>query len=132
MVAMTTELYLLASSVVLGLVHIILASHAANLQRGYRWSASARDDIAAPLNGVAARLERSARNYLETFTFFASAVMLCTATGRHNWMTVAGAHLYFWGRLAYLPLYAFGIPVVRSLAWYLAIIGIGLIAAALF
>jgi uncharacterized MAPEG superfamily protein len=47
-------------------------------------------------------------------------------------MTVAGAHLYFWGRLAYLPLYAFGIPVVRSLAWYLAIIGIGLIAAALF
>jgi uncharacterized MAPEG superfamily protein len=33
---------------------------------------------------------------------------------------VWGAQLYFWGRLAYLPLYALGVFLVRSLAWNLA------------
>jgi hypothetical protein len=40
--AMTLELKLLALSIVLGLVQIVLGSHAASLQRGYAWSASSR------------------------------------------------------------------------------------------
>src|SRR5262245_29392543 len=129
---MTTELYLLAASIFLGLAHIILASHAASWQRGYRWTASARDEAVPPLSGMAGRLERASRNYLETFTFFAAAVILATATGHRNWMTVAGANLYFWGRVAYLPLYALGVPLVRSMAWNVATIGIVLIVLALF
>jgi hypothetical protein len=39
---MTLELKLLAFSIVLGLVQIVLASHAASLQRGYAWTASSR------------------------------------------------------------------------------------------
>ena len=129
---MTTELWLLAASIFLGLAHIVVASHAASWQRGYRWTASARDEVVPPLNGLAGRLERAMRNYLETFTFFAAAVLLAAATGRHNWMTVAGAHLYFWGRVAYLALYALGVPLVRSLMWNVATIGIVLIVVALF
>jgi uncharacterized MAPEG superfamily protein len=41
---MTLELKLLALSIVLGLVHIVLASHAASLQRGYVWTAGSRDE----------------------------------------------------------------------------------------
>jgi uncharacterized MAPEG superfamily protein len=129
---MTTELWLLAGSIFLGLAHIVVASHAASWQRGYRWTASARDEAVLPLNGLAGRLERAMRNYLETFTFFAAAVILAVVTGRHNWMTVAGAHLYFWGRVAYLVLYALGVPLVRSLMWNVATIGIVLIVVALF
>ena len=44
---MTFELRILALSVVLGLVQIVLASHAASLQRGYLWTASSRDEVAA-------------------------------------------------------------------------------------
>jgi uncharacterized MAPEG superfamily protein len=128
---MTIELVLLACSIALGLVHIVLASHAASLQRGYRWSASARDEVKPPLAGVAGRLQRACRNYLETFAFFAAAVLIANAAGRHNWMTTAGAQLYFWGRVAYLPLYAFGIPLIRSLAWNVATLGIVLILLAL-
>jgi hypothetical protein len=41
-VQITLELEILAASVVLGLVHIVAASHSASLQRSYRWTASAR------------------------------------------------------------------------------------------
>ena len=72
---MTTELRMLALSVVLGLVHIILSSHAASLQRGYRWTASSREEPVPPLTGVAGRLDRALRNFLETFPLFAAAVL---------------------------------------------------------
>src|SRR5215475_4604778 len=129
---MTLELTLLALSVVLGFVHIVAASHAASLQRGYRWSASARDDPVEPLHGVAGRLDRALRNFLETFPLFAAAVLAAASVGRHNALTEWGAQLYFWGRVAYLPLYAAGIPLVRSLVWNIAAAGILLLLVALF
>jgi uncharacterized MAPEG superfamily protein len=46
---MTVELKMLALSIVLGLVHIVLASHAASLQRGYVWTASSRDEAVPAL-----------------------------------------------------------------------------------
>jgi len=129
---MTIELTLLALSVGLGFVHIVAASHSASFQRGYRWSASTRDEPVEPLHGVAGRLERALRNFLETFPLFAAVVLTAHATGRHNALSKWGAQLYFWGRLAYLPLYAAGIPLVRSLVWDVAAVGILLSLAALF
>jgi uncharacterized MAPEG superfamily protein len=64
---------MLVWSVVLGIVQIVAASHAASLQRGYRWTASPRDEKVEPLRGVAGRLERALRNFLETFLLFAAA-----------------------------------------------------------
>ena len=129
---MTLELILLALSVVLGFVHIVVASHSASLQRGYRWSASARDDPVEPLHGVAGRLDRALRNFLETFPLFAAVVLTAAAVGRHNALTQWGAQLYFWGRVVYMPLYAAGIPLVRSLVWNIAAAGILLLLVALF
>jgi uncharacterized MAPEG superfamily protein len=77
-----------------------------------------------PLTGVAARLERALRNFMETFPLFAAAVLVASAADRHSWMTVWGARLYFWGRLAYVPLYAAGVPLVRSMTWNVATVGI--------
>src|SRR5262249_52235407 len=57
--SLNIELRMLVCSVVLGFVHIVAASHAASLQRGYRWTASARDQGVAPLTGVAGRLDRA-------------------------------------------------------------------------
>ena len=55
---MTFELRILALSVVLGLVQIVLASHAASLQRGYLWTAGSRDEALPPLTGIAAGWSR--------------------------------------------------------------------------
>jgi uncharacterized MAPEG superfamily protein len=51
--------------------------------------------------------------------------------GRHNVLTESGAVLYFVARLIYLPLYAFGVPLVRSLDWNVAALGMALMLVAL-
>ena len=60
---MTLELKMLALSIVLGLVQIVLASHAASLQRGYVWTASSRDEAVPALTGVAGRLAAGAAKF---------------------------------------------------------------------
>ena len=129
---MTVELKMLILSVVLGIVQIVAASHAASLQRGYRWTASPRDEKVPPLRGVAGRLDRALRNFVETFPLFATVVLVAHVSDTHNALTVLGAQLYFWGRLAYVLLYAAGVPVIRSLFWNVATVGILLFVAALF
>ncbi len=129
---MNLEIRILAWTVVLGFVHIVAASHAASLQRGYRWAASARDHEVAPLTGVAGRLDRALRNFSETFPLFAALLLAAQAIGRHSWLTEAGAILYFVARLAYLPLYVFGVPIVRSLVGSVAALGMALLLVAIF
>ena len=114
-------------SIGLGIVQIVAASHAASRVRGYAWSASARDTVVPPLEGVAGRLARGVTNYGETFPFFLAAVVLVHQTGRAGAATDVGAALYFWARVAYAILYALGVPLVRSLAWNVAIVGIAII-----
>ena len=128
---MTVELFTLAASIVLGFIHIVLASHAKSRQYGYRWTASARDEPLAPLTGIAGRLERASQNFSETFPFFAAVILIAHLAGKHDALTVWGAQLYFWARTLYLPLYAFGVPLIRSLTWNVAAAGIALLLVAL-
>jgi uncharacterized MAPEG superfamily protein len=84
---MTIELKMLALSIVLGLVQIVLASHAASLQRGYVWTARSREEAVPAPTGVAGRLARALQNFVETFPLFAAGVLIAHITGRHGWMT---------------------------------------------
>jgi uncharacterized MAPEG superfamily protein len=128
---MTIEMEMLAWSVVLGLVHIVASAIATTTQYGSAWNLGARDRAMPRLEGVPGRLDRALRNFLETFPLFAAAVLMADAVNRHGPLAVWGAQLYFWARLVYLPLYAFGIPVVRTIAWTIATLGIGLLLLAL-
>jgi len=80
--------------------------------------------------GIAGRLERALRNFLETFPVFAVAVLLVHALGREGALSRWGAVLYFSARVVYLPLYAAGVPVIRSLIWNVAFGGIILLLLA--
>ncbi len=120
---------MLGFSALLGLVQIIVASHTASFQRGYWWSAGSREEPAPPLKGVANRMARALSNYLETFPLFAALVLATHIADRQGWLTLWGVHLYFWARLAYVLLY--GVPVIRSLVWNVATLGILFLAAAL-
>ena len=128
---MTTELTMLALSIVLGLVQIMIAANASTRQRGADWNVGSRDEVLPPLGGTAGRLDRAMRNFLETFPLFAAAVLIAALAGRHNWMTQWGAVLYFAARVAYVPLYAYGVRIVRSVAWGVATLGIILILVGL-
>ena len=128
---MTIELQMLALSIVLGGVQIALATHFKNMQYGYAWNAGPRDDVMPPLNPMAGRFGRALANFIETFPFFAAAVLMAHVANRHSVLTFWGVQLYFWGRVAYVPAYAVGIPWVRSLIWTVSLIGIVLVLAAL-
>ncbi len=121
---MTIEIQMLAWSIALGLVHVLLGATLMTAQRGLKWNTSARDGEPKPLTGAAARVDRALRNFLETFPFFAAAVLAVVLTQRTSPETALGAQVYFWARLAYLPLYAAGIPYVRTLAWAASLWGL--------
>jgi len=129
--AMAVELQLLAVAVVIGLVQLLWGAAAARRQQGLKWAAGPRDE-ARPLDGVAARLDRALRNFLETFPFFATAVIVAYLGGKLGDLTLWGGVLYVAGRALYVPLYAAGVPLVRSLAWFAAMIGLILVVAAIF
>jgi uncharacterized MAPEG superfamily protein len=129
---MDTELRLLTASIVLGLVHLIASSHLISWQRGYRWTASSREEDVPPLRGLANRVDQATTNFLETFPFFAALALLARLTNHHSLLTVMGAHLYFWGRVGYLIFAAAGFSLLRSvLCWNAAVIGIILLLIAI-
>lgn len=129
---MTTEMCMLVWSVALGLIQIALAASGSVAQRGLTWAAGARDGEPKALTGVAGRLCRASSNFLETFPLFAAAVLAAFALQRHDGMIALGAQLYFWARVAYVPVYAAGIPYLRTLVWTVSIVGIVMVLAALF
>jgi uncharacterized MAPEG superfamily protein len=124
---MTPELLMLALSVVLGFVHIIVSAIATTHQYGSKWNLSARDALMPPLEVMASRLQRAQHNFLETFPLFAAAVLIADATNRHGWMAVWGSQIYFYARALYLPIYAAGLPVIRTVVWSVASFGILLV-----
>ncbi|MFE1601495.1 MAPEG family protein [Methylobacterium sp. ID0610] len=129
---MPIEIRLLAYAVLLGFAHIVAASAAGLTQRGgLTWAAGNRE-TQTPVTGAAGRLERASKNFFETFPLFATLVLAAAAIGRHNTAVVLGSHLYFWARLVYLPVYGFGIPMIRTLIWGVAMVGIAFVFVGLF
>lgn len=129
---MTPEFTMLALATVLGLFQLLIAARSGNGQRGLKWNVGARDEPPPPVSKVASRLERASRNFMETYPFFAVAVILCALVGRHNWATVWGSEIYLAARIVYLPLYGFGVPGLRTLVWLVATLAIILLLVALF
>ena len=129
---MGTELQMLAWSMALALVLLVLAVLAAISQRGIPWALGPRDGTPATLTGLAGRLDRSFRNMIETFPLFAAAVLAVVLTHHTSENTALGAQLYFWGRVAYVPGYLLGVPMVRTLIWGVSMAGVVLVLAGLF
>lgn len=75
---------------------------------------------------------RAQSNLFETLPLFIGAVVMASIEGKFGTLTFLGTHLYFFGRLIYVPLYAFGVPVVRSLVWLTATAGLVMVIVALF
>lgn len=121
---MTTELTMLAWTLVLALVYVIAFDLVRTRQYGTKWNMGARDEAMPPLSATADRLGRAQANLFETLPVFAAAVLVAHVAGVHTRWTILGAELYFWARLIYLPLYAFGVPVVRSIVWIVSLAGL--------
>ncbi|HEX8443121.1 MAG TPA: MAPEG family protein [Allosphingosinicella sp.] len=124
---MTTELTVLAWGCILAIVHIFAAVRVKTRQYGTRWNMGARDEELPPPEPIVGRLARAQVNFFETFPIAAAAILLVSITGRTDGWTAAGAILWLAMRILYLPVYALGVPKVRTLIFLLSVAGIGLI-----
>lgn len=124
---MTTELTILAWGCVLALLHILAATQAKTRQYGRKWNIGARDEELPPPSPLVGRLARAQANFLETFPLLIAAVAIVSIAGLGNKTTALGAMIWLGARISYLPLYALGVPVLRSLAWMAATVGIFMI-----
>ena len=129
---MSFEVTVLAAATFWGFVQLVAAAQAANVQYGLRWAASPRDEEMPPLKRIPGRINRNFRNYMETFPFFAAAVLIAEVASVHTALTHWGAIAYLSGRIAFTALYIAGVPLVRSLFWNVATFGTFAIMAAPF
>lgn len=128
---MTTELTMLGWTLVLALVQILLFDIARTSQYGAKWNMGARDGVMPPLSAVAERLKRAQDNLFETLPLFIAAVLIAHVADRNSALTTLGAQIYLACRVVYVPLYAFGVPVLRSLVWIGSAVGLGMIVWAI-
>ena len=124
---MRTELVVLAWGCVLGIIHIWAAVRVKTRQYGAKWNVGARDENLPPPDPIVGRLARAQANYFESFPIMAAAVLIVTAAGLGGRWTEIGAILWLAARIVYLPLYAFGVPVVRTLVFTVSVVGIGMV-----
>ena len=129
---MSFELMVLAAATLWGFLQLVAAAQAANVQHGLKWAASPRDVEMPPLAPIPGRINRNFRNYMETFPFFAAAVLTARTAGIHDELTYWGSIAYIGGRFAYTALYISGIPLIRSLLWNIAAFGALAVLAAPF
>ena len=130
---MTPEFIMLAFTLILAVIQILAAAVTRTGEMGLKWGMSPRDGESPAPGALSGRLIRAQANLFETLPIFAAAVIMAHITGKDGQMlTFVGTHLYFFGRLIYLPLYAFGLPFIRSLVWFIAFAGLLMVLAALF
>ena len=124
---MNTELTVLAWGCLLALVHIFAAVRVKTRQYGTKWNMGARDEELPPPQPIVGRLARAQANYFETFPIMAAAILIVSLSDRTDWLTEAGAIAWLAARVVYLPLYAMGIPRVRTLVFLISVLGILLV-----
>jgi len=124
---MPVELKIAAFGGVLLLVHIFAAVHLKTRQYGRQWNVGARDEALPPLNPVAGRLARAQANFQETFPIAILALLGVVIAQRTSSTTALGGWIWLGARAIYLPLYAMGVPVVRTVMFVISLVGLGMV-----
>jgi uncharacterized MAPEG superfamily protein len=131
--AMTKTLMIVAELAVINWALIVGAS----LIKARAWTPSGMKDAMGnregmpDTHGFAARTDRAAKNMLENMVLFTALALVASIGGVTDPHVELGARIFYWARLAYIPIYMVGIPVARTATWAISIIGMGMIFAAI-
>jgi uncharacterized MAPEG superfamily protein len=125
------ELQMLAFSVALLFVLVLIQASAGTAAQGLMKMAGSRDDL-GPMTNWQARTKRCVDNHREGLIMFAPLILIAAQVDVSNWMTVWGAQLFFYSRLAHAVIYLAGLPAIRPIPWAIGIAGTVMIFLALF
>ncbi len=124
---MSPDLKYLLFSTLLCFVQVLIAAAGANQAVGLPTLAGNREGLPV-ITGWAGRAKRAHLNMIENLVLFAALVLIAAVAGKANAMTAMGAMIFFWARLAYAVIYVAGISWLRTVAWFVGVIGMALIA----
>jgi len=124
---MSPDLQYLLYSVILAFIQVLVAAMGANGQVGLNTLAGNREGL-PEITGWAGRARRAHLNMVENLVLFAALVLIVATAGKANAMTALGAMIFFWARLAYVVIYLAGIAWLRTLVWFVSVIGMAIIA----
>jgi len=123
---MTPEMMYLVWSVALTFILALIAVNGAMLQVGLPKLAGNREHM-PEITGWAGRAVRAHRNMLESLVLFAVLVLVAQIANVHSAMTLLGAQLFFWGRVAHAVIYIAGLAWARTVAWGVSVAGLVLL-----
>ncbi len=96
---------------------------------GLKAGLSNRDNLPEP-TPLGGRAERAAQNSIEAAVLFVPVSLVAHAAGADA-EVLMGAQVFFWARVAYIPIYLAGIQYVRSLVWVVGVAGLVMMVAKL-
>jgi len=123
---MKAELSLLVWAGLLTLVQAVVAVQGALMQVGLAKLAGNRDGM-PEITGWGGRAARAHRNMLENLVLFAILVLVAVVAGKTNAMTLLGAQIFLYARIAYAAVYIAGLPWVRTAVWGVSVVGLAII-----
>ncbi len=121
---LTTELALLLWSLPVYGLYLGAQSLVFRWRFGVRYAASARGHDAKARGRGAGAGERALRNFLETWPVFIVLALVAHLADPGDAVVFWGAVIYLVARVVYLPLYLWGVFMIRSLVWNIATIGL--------
>ena len=100
--------------------------------RGLMGSMANPSPALKPQSPWAQRLQAAHYNTVENLVVFASLVFILHAINHSTESTVLACAIFFWARLAYVVVYTFGIPGLRTLAFVAGFVAQVMLAVAIF
>ena len=123
---MKPEMMLLVWAVLLTVVQAVIAVQGAMMQVGLASLMGNREGM-PDIRGWGGRAARAHRNMLENLVLFAALVLAAAIAGKTNDMTLLGAQIFLWARVAYALVYLVGLPWIRTGVWAVSVIGLAMI-----
>lgn len=121
---MSTVLGILGLYGLFTLLTILAQATAAFLQVGDPMLRSPRDNM-PKLTGVAGRLDRAQLNAIVAMALFAPAVLILAQNGITSSSSLIAAQIFLVARVIYVPLYAAGVPTLRTIVWLAGFLATG-------
>lgn len=124
---MPVELKILALGAVLLVIYTFTSTRFKTAQYGRKWNVGARDETLPPPTPMTGRMMRAQANFEETFPVAIVALLGVVLAGRTSALTALGGWIWLGARVVYLPLYAFGVPVIRTVVFVISMVGLGIV-----
>lgn len=124
---MAFELQMLLASVAILMILLIVQGGLVPATHGFKWGLGPRDEPRAP-SVLQGRMNRIVANHMESMALFTPLALIACLLEISTPETRLGAALYIGARAAFAVIYFAGVPVLRSVAWGVSVLGLFTIA----